>query len=166
MSLRSVAERLIGRARAKAFAVVEHAPGKLGDVARKTNDLFGRPLANEAELADRRAFAARGANDGVPVVAPAPGAAPVAVAPVIVYHMDKTRRDAHKLVEILDAHGIPHTVTNIQEDAAAQFAVRRDSRGARLPVVFVAGECLGGREQLANLASSGELKRRVFGQGQ
>ena len=156
MSLRSMIER----ARAKAFSVVEHAPGKLGDVARKTNDLFGRPLAGEAELADRRAFAAR---ENGPVVAPMPGAAPVSVAPVIVYHMDKTRRDAHKLVEILDANDIPHTVTNIQEDAAAQFAVRRDSKGVRLPVVFVAGECLGGREQLVNLASSGELKRRVFG---
>lgn len=158
MSLRSV----IDRARAKAFSVVEHAPGKLGDVARKTNDLFGRPLANEAELADRRAFAER---ENSPVVAPVPGATPVTVAPVIVYHMDKTRRDAQKLVEILDASGIPHTVTNIQEDAAAQFAVRRDSKGARLPVVFVAGECLGGREQLVNLASSGALKRKVFGQG-
>ncbi|HEY1815276.1 MAG TPA: hypothetical protein VGG74_23170 [Kofleriaceae bacterium] len=159
MSLRSV----IDRARAKAFTVVEHAPGKLGELARKTNDLFGRPLAGEHELADRAAFADK---QNVPVAAAAPQAPPVAAtgaAPVIVYHMDKTRRDAQKLVEILEANGIPHTVTNIQEDAAAQFAVRRDSKGIRLPVVFVAGECLGGREHLVNLAGSGDLKRKVFG---
>ncbi len=160
MSLRSV----IDRARSRAFAAVEHAPGKLGDLARKTNDALGRPLADEHELADRAAFAAK---QGAPVAAAAPkapvGSTPSIVAPVIVYHMDKTRRDAHKLVEILDAHGIPHTVTNIQEDPAAQFAVRRDSKGLRLPVVFVAGECVGGREHLINLAGSGELKTKVFG---
>jgi hypothetical protein len=160
VSLRS----LIDRARSKAFTVVEHAPGKLGELARKTNEVLGRPLADEHELADRAAFAAK---QGVPVAAVAPKAPPVGatdvVAPVIVYHMDKTRRDAHKLVEILDAHAIPHTVTNIQEDPAAQFAVRRDSKGLRLPVVFVAGECVGGREQLINLAGSGALKTKVFG---
>ncbi|HEX4452803.1 MAG TPA: glutaredoxin domain-containing protein [Kofleriaceae bacterium] len=159
MSLRSV----IDRARSRAFAAVEHAPGKLGELARKTNDVLGRPLADEHELADRAAFAAK---QGVPVAAAAPKAPPVTatdVAPVIVYHMEKTRRDAHKLVEILDAHAIPHTVTNIQEDPAAQFAVRRDSKGMRLPVVFVAGECVGGREHLINLAGSGELKKKVFG---
>jgi glutaredoxin-related protein len=159
MSVRS----MIDRARARAFAVVEHAPGKLGELARKTNDVLGRPLADEHELADRAAFAAK---QGVPVAAAAPKAAPVAataVAPVIVYHMDKTRRDATKLVEILEANAIPHTVTNIQEDPAAQFAVRRDSKGLRLPVVFVAGECIGGREQLINLSTTGELKQKVFG---
>ena len=156
MSLRSV----IDRARTRAHSIVDRAPGKLGELARKTNDLLGRPLADEAELADRAAFS----KSAGPSVAPAAKPAPTAtVAPVIVYHMDKTRRDAGKLVEILEAHGIPHTVTNIQEDAAAQFAVRRDSKGFRLPVVFVAGECVGGREQLVNLATTGDLERKVFG---
>ena len=72
-------------------------------------------------------------------------------------------RDAQKLTEILDANGIEYKVTNIQEDAAAQYAVKRDSDNKRLPVVFIAGECLGGREELVNAASSGELKKKVFG---
>src|SRR5205085_5235067 len=84
-------------------------------------------------------------------------------APVIVFHMDKTRRDALKLVERLEGAGIPHQVSNIQEDAAAQVAVRRDSKGFRLPVVFVAGEPIGGRTELTNLIGSGELKKKVFG---
>ena len=77
--------------------------------------------------------------------------------------MDKTRRDAQKLTDILDANGVAYKVTNIQEDPAAQYAVKRDSEGKRLPVVFIAGECLGGREELVNAASSGELKKKVFG---
>jgi glutaredoxin-related protein len=157
MSLRS----LIDRARTRAHSIVDHAPGKLGELARKTNELLGRPLAGEAELADRAAFAHSSVH-AAPVAKPAASSSET-VAPVIVYHMDKTRRDAGKLVEILEVHGIPHTVTNIQEDPAAQFALRRDSKGFRLPVVFVAGECLGGREQLVNLATTGELKRKVFG---
>jgi hypothetical protein len=49
------------------------------------------------------------------------------------------------------------------DDPAAQAAIRRDSGGTRLPVVFIAGDCVGGRVELVNLAASGELKRRVFG---
>ena len=156
----------IDRARASAFGVVDHVPGKVGAALRKANEALGRPLADADELADRRAFAARTPGSAVATAASPTASGAVAArtaAPVIVYYMDKTRRDAQKLVDILDANGIPHTITNIQEDPAAQFAVRRDAKGARLPVVFVAGECLGGREQLVNLASSGELKRKVFG---
>jgi glutaredoxin-related protein len=82
---------------------------------------------------------------------------------VIVYYMEKQKRDVSKLTDILDANGIKYTVTNIQEDPAAQYAVRRDSKGIRLPVAFVAGDCIGGRAELVNAASSGELKKKVFG---
>ncbi len=146
--------------RAKAHAALERLPGKAGDVVRKANDALGRPLATEHELADRRAFESKIAKPEAPAAKPAPKGE---VAPVIVYHMDKTRRDALKLVDILEANGIEFTVTNIQEDAAAQYAVKRDSDGKRLPVVFIAGECLGGREELVNAASSGDLKKKVFG---
>jgi glutaredoxin-related protein len=146
-------------ARARARAALDRLPGKAGELARKANEALGRPLADEAELADRRAFETRGE-------AGAAGAAKDAkkdVAPVIVYHMDKTRRDALKLVEILEGAGIPHQVSNIQEDPAAQMAVRRDSKGFRLPVVFIAGEPIGGRAELVNLQATGELKKKVFG---
>ena len=84
-------------------------------------------------------------------------------APVVVYHMDKSRRDAQKLTELLEGAGIPYKVMNIQDDPAAQSAVRRDSKGFRLPVVFIAGEAVGGRAELSNLAASGELKKKAFG---
>jgi glutaredoxin-related protein len=151
----------IERARAKAHATITKLPGKAGELARKANDALGRPLADEAELADRRAFEERTAPPAA--AAPAMSQAQRDAAPVVVYHMDKTRRDAVKLTELLDGAGIPYKVMNIQEDAAAQMAVRRDSKGFRLPLVFIAGEAIGGRSELTNLATSGELKKRVFG---
>jgi len=158
----------IDRARAQAHATLNKLPGKLGEAARKANDALGRPLADESELEERREFEARTAktsNGAATAATPAkPAATPAGdAAPVIVYYMDKQKRDVSKLTDILDANGVKYTVTNIQEDPAAQYAVKRDSKGLRLPVVFVAGDCLGGREQLVNAASSGELKKKVFG---
>jgi len=42
--------------RAKAHASITKLPGKAGELARKANEALGRPLADETELADRRAF--------------------------------------------------------------------------------------------------------------
>ena len=154
----------VDRLRAGAHRAIDKLPGSLGDVARRANEALGRPLADEDELADRRAFESRAASGGQ--VAPRPAPAPVAAgeaAPVIVYYMEKQKRDVSKLTDVLDTQGIKYTVTNIQEDPAAQFAVRRDSKGIRLPVCFIAGDCVGGRVELVNLASSGELKKLVFG---
>lgn len=143
--------------RAKAFKVVAKVPA-----LAKANEFLGRPLADEHELEDRRAFAVGKGGMAVTSKPPQPAAA-TEQAPVIVYYMEKQKRDVSKLTDILDANGITYTVTNIQEDPAAQYAVRRDSKGIRLPVVFVAGDCIGGREHLVNAASSGELKKKVFG---
>jgi glutaredoxin-related protein len=151
----------IDRARARAHATLDKLPGKLGDAARRANEVLGRPLADEAELADRRAFESK--PGAAPVIPPSPATAKTDAAPVLVYYMEKQKRDVSKLTDILDANGIKYTVTNIQEDPAAQYAVKRDSKGIRLPVVFVAGDCIGGRTELVNAASSGELKKKVFG---
>jgi glutaredoxin-related protein len=153
----SIADRL----RARAHAALERVPGKVGERLRGLNEQLGRPLADEGELEERRAFETRTPGQATPVKA-----APVRtteVAPVIVYYMDKTRRDSTKLTDMLDAEKIPYQVSNIQEDPAAQMAVRRDSKGHRLPVVFIAGEVIGGRAELSNLIVTGELKKRVFG---
>jgi len=153
----------LDEARARAHAAITKLPGKAGELAKKANEALGRPLADEAELADRRAFETRTTAPSAPAAPAAVAGAPREAAPVIVYHMDKTRRDALKLTELLDGAGIPHKVSNIQEDAAAQMAVRRDSKGHRLPVVFIAGEVVGGRAELTNLQTTGELKKKVFG---
>ena len=151
------------KARARAHGAIAKLPGRAGELARKANEALGRPLADAAELADRRAFEARAG--AAPAAAPAkPSAQPLREpAPVVVYHMDKSRRDAAKLTELLDGAGIPYKVMNIQEDPAAQMSVQRDSKGYRLPLVFIAGEPIGGRSELTNLATSGQLAKKVFG---
>ena len=154
----------IERARARAHATMNKLPGKAGEIARKANEALGRPLADEAELADRRAFEAQIQSRVEPPAQPeVPHDAQREAAPVVVYHMDKTRRDAGRLTEILDGAGIPYKVMNLEEDPAAQAAVRRDSKGFRLPVVFIAGEVIGGRSELITLSGSGELRKKVFG---
>jgi glutaredoxin len=154
----------IERARARAHATMNKLPGKAGEIARKANEALGRPLADEAELADRRAFEAQIQSRVQPPAQPeVPHDAQREAAPVVVYHMDKTRRDAGRLTEILDGAGIPYKVMNLEEDPAAQAAVRRDSKGFRLPVVFIAGEVIGGRSELITLSGSGELRKKVFG---
>lgn len=150
----------LDRFRADAHRAIDKLPGKLGDVARRANTALGRPLADADELADRRAFEARATASAASAAGPRAAREP---APVIVYHMDKTTRDVARLTEVLDGAGIPYKVMNIQEDPAAQAAIRRDSKGFRMPVVFVAGEAIGGRVELTNLAASGDLKRKVFG---
>jgi glutaredoxin-related protein len=155
----------IDRARTAGNAALGRVPGKLGSLARRANEVLGRPLADAEELADRAAFAAKATRPAAVKPAASGTAKPADAAPVIVYYMEKQKRDVGKLTDVLDANGITYTVTNIQEDPAAQYAVRRDSNGVRLPVVFVAGECLGGRMELVNAAASGELKKKVFGVG-
>jgi glutaredoxin len=156
---RSLRDRL-DALRASGQRAIDKLPGKAGELARKANAALGRPLADETELADRRAFEARAAAPSADAIK---RGAHREAAPVVVYHMDKTRRDAAKLSDILDGAGIPYRVMNLEEDPAAQMAVRRDSKGGRLPLVFIAGEVVGGRSELITLATSGELKKKVFG---
>jgi len=149
--------------RARAFGWIERAPGRVGEVARRANTALGRPLASEAELADRAAFEAGyhpAATPAAPTPAPAGGRE---AAPVVVYHLDKHRRDLSRFTQVLDAADIPYRVMNLEGDPATQSAVRRDSGGRKLPLVFVAGECVGGREELHAFDKSGELARKVWG---
>ena len=149
--------------RSRAFGWIERAPGRIGDVARRANDALGRPLASAEELRDRRDFEAG-------YESPASGTGPGTgmgtgreAAPVIVYHLDKHRRDIPRFTQVLDGAEIPYRVMNLEGDPATQAAVRRDSGGRKLPLVFVAGECVGGREELNALDRSGELKKKVWG---
>ena len=56
-------------ARARARAALDRLPGKAGELARRANEALGRPLAEEAELAERRAFDARDAPGQKPAAA-------------------------------------------------------------------------------------------------
>ena len=145
--------------RARAFGLLERAPGKLRDVALRANEALGRPLASAAELEDRARFEAGYSSTQVPAPAPEKKEA----APVIVYHLDKHRRDISRLTQVLDANDVPYRVMNLEGDPATLAAVRRDAIGRKLPLVVIAGECVGAREELNAMDKSGELKKRVWG---
>ena len=143
--------------RAKAF-------GLLGARGRKLNDALGRPLASKDELADRRAFE-RGYGEAEVAAKAAAAGKPVRglAAPVLVYHLDKHRRDLPRFTQVLDAAEIPYKLMNLDGDEATIAAVRRDAGGRKLPLVFIAGDCIGGREEMTAMDRSGELGKRVWG---
>lgn len=155
---------LLDKLRDRGWRAIAQRDGAIANAARRVNDTLGRPLASAEELADREAFAG---GYGAKSATPTPATAPEKkndVAPVIVYYFkEKQWRDAGKLTEVLDANGIPYRIVNLDGDEATQAAVRRDAKGRGGPLCFIAGECVGGRTELVNLAGSGELKRRVFG---
>ncbi len=156
---------LIDRVRGKAWAVLDR-PGKLGEVARSVNDALGRPLASEEELADRARFAQRYQGAAAPppaAAAPATAASAGEPAPVVVYTLaeGKRRSELPKIQQLLDDAGVPYRVMAMDDDPAAQAAVRRDAN-MKPPVVFIAGDPVGGREALVNLGRDG-LRKRVFG---
>lgn len=136
--------------------------GAVASQARALNERLGRPLASPEELADRKAFAAGyTAKSAAATATPAPETREAA--PVIIYYLDKQKRDVPRLTEILDGQHIPYKTMSLEEDPAALAAVRRDSGGYRLPVVFIAGDCVGGKVELVNLVASGALKKKVYG---
>jgi len=157
----------LDRIRVRGWKVVTGLGGRVGQAARTVNDALGRPLADEAELADRRAFEA-GYGPGTAGAAPAAPPAPAGVklggpAPVVVFTLDDKRRgDVPKIVQILEDAGIAFELRPLDNDPAGLAAVRRDSGNKKPPLVFVAGESVGGRAELINLGRDG-LRKLVFG---
>ncbi len=152
---------ILNRVRAKAWQVIDR-PGKLGDVARSMNDTLGRPLASEAELSDRAHFAVgyRPAHEDAPKDAAGVDREP---APVIIYTLtDGKRRDElPRIKQILDDYSVPYKVMVMDDDPAALAAVKRDAN-MKPPVVFIAGDAIGGREAVVNLGRDA-VRKRVFG---
>src|SRR6188508_1654352 len=107
----------LDRLRGRAFRLIDRT-----SVGRKVNDALGRPLASEDELADRRAFEAGYQKP----TADQQTDAKKDVAPVFVYTLDKQRRDADRLAQILDDAEVPYTVRSLENDPAALAAVKRD----------------------------------------
>lgn len=151
--------------RDRAFRIIDR-PGRFSETARKVNEALGRPLAPAGELADRRAFeSGYGDTPAHPERAPREARGESkdgTAAPVVIFTLDKQRRDADRLAQILTDAEVPFEVRSLENDPAAQAAVRRDSKGYKLPVVFVAGDVVGGRERLTNLGRAG-IRKLVYG---
>lgn len=158
---------LLDRLRHQGFALVSGLGGRVGDAVRSANDALGRPLASEDELADRRAFeqgyTKESAAAAVTAAPAAPSSAAREAAPVVVYTLDDKRRgDVPRITSILDDAEVPYRLLPLDGDPAGLAAVRRDSGNKKPPLVFIAGESVGGRVELVNLGRDG-IRKRVFG---
>jgi glutaredoxin len=118
------------------------------------NDLVGRPFCSAEELEARR-------------VADAPaGAAAPAVrepAPVMVYFDGKDHRTKKKVEELLSGRDIPFTVLDVTDDEATRLWASTAAKQAEFPLVFVAGEAIGGLHELTSADVNGLLRKKVFG---
>jgi len=122
------------------------------------NDLVGRPLAPVEELAARRAAAAPVAAVAKPAAAPAREAAPV-----IVYFDGKDHRTKKKVEELLKGRDIPFRVLDVTNDEATRSWCVTQAKLDEFPLVFVAGEPIGGLHELTQADVNGLLKKKVFG---
>jgi glutaredoxin len=122
------------------------------------NDLVGRPACSEAELRERRGETAVAA--AAPVVASAPEAAPV-----MLYFDGKDHRTKKKIEELLQAREIPFKLLDVTDDEATRTWATAAAKQVEFPLVFIAGEAIGGLHELTQADVNGLLKTRVWGSG-
>lgn len=125
----------------------------LREVLGTANDLVGRPFCSRAELDERRAAAA-------PARA---AAARREAAPVMLYFDGRDHRSKKKIEELLQSKEIPFRVLDVTDDEATRSWATTQARQLEFPLVFIAGDPVGGLHELMQLDVNGELVRRVFG---
>ena len=123
----------------------------LRDVLGTANDLAGRPICSRAELDQRRG------------VVRAEGGAEREAAPVMLYFDGKDHRSKKKMEEVLRARDVPFKVLDVTDDEATRSWALTQAKAAEFPLLFIAGEAVGGLHELTQLDVNGELARRVFG---
>src|SRR5258706_15519040 len=116
------------------------------------NDLAGRPLCSAEELRRRR---------GEPE--PTTTAAAREAAPVMVYFDGKDHRTKKKIEELLKSKDVPYTVLDVTDDESTRSWAITQAKLDEFPLVFIAGESVGGLHELTQLDVNGGLARRVFG---
>jgi glutaredoxin len=87
-------------------------------------------------------------------------------APVMVYfEKDRNARLLGRIEDTLKAREIPYTLLDVAGDDTTKNFVMRTARckDDELPVVFVAGEPVGGYNDLVAWEVSGKLQKAVFG---
>lgn len=122
------------------------------ELCATANDLVGRPFCSAEELAYRRGETASGAAAGEREAAP-----------VMVYFDGKDHRSKKKIEELLKARDIRFQVLDVADDEATRSWAVTQARIDELPLVFVAGEPLGGLHELTQADVNGVLQQKVFG---
>ena len=127
----------------------------LRELLGTVNDLAGRPFCTEAELSRRRTRRAS-AHAGGATLAKEP-------APVMVYFDGQDHRTLKKVEELLKARSIPFKLLDCTDDESTRAWAASASHMHEFPIVFIAGESVGGLHELTQLDVNGILKKRVFG---
>jgi glutaredoxin-related protein len=123
------------------------------EVLGTANDLVGRPFCTAQELAERR-----GEN-----LAPESASLAREVAPVMLYVDGKDQRSKKKIVELLQARDIKFTELDVTEDEATRSWAVTAAKRDEFPLVFIAGEPIGGLHELTQADVNGILKKKVYG---
>lgn len=124
----------------------------LREVLGTANDLVGRPFCTQSELEERRAVAGGPATGGRREPAP-----------VMLYFDGKDHRSKKKIEELLKGKEIPFTLLDVTDDEATRSWATTQAKQLEFPLVFIAGEPVGGLHELTQLDVNGQLARRVFG---
>ncbi|MSP59768.1 MAG: hypothetical protein EXR72_05390 [Myxococcales bacterium] len=127
----------------------------LREVLGTANDLVGRPFCSIEELDRRR-------SRGAPVVVvEAPKKREPA--PVMLYFDGKDHRTKKKMEELLQGRDVPFQVLDCTDDEATRSWALATAKLPEFPLLFIAGEPIGGLHELTALDVNGGLARRVFG---
>ncbi|MCS6914861.1 MAG: glutaredoxin [Myxococcales bacterium] len=126
------------------------------------NDLAGRPLCSAEEIRRREQEIAE-AEQALRQRGTTQQGAHREVAPVVVYTSEQDQRTPRRIAELLRARNIPFVVLDVTEDEATRSWVLTRAHANELPLVFIAGEPVGGLHELTQLDVCGELVRKVFG---
>lgn len=121
------------------------------------NDVVGRPLAPASELDERRELERQIAENKREQAE-----ASREQAPIVIFHIDRHPREVAKLRELLRGEGLSFDERSVADDEAAQSAAKMDSGFAKFPMLFIAGDYIGGVEALSNLINRGELEALVY----
>ena len=124
---------------------------KAREALATVNDLAGRPFCTSAELEERHTAEQQRVAD---LKEPAP---------VIVYFDGKDHRTKVKVEELLQSRSIEFRTLDVGDDEATRSFAETASKSKEFPLVFIAGNAVGGLHELQQLDVNGELSRRVFG---
>jgi glutaredoxin len=124
----------------------------LREVLGTANDLVGRPFCSQAELDERRG-----------ITRAAAAAHKREAAPVMLYFDGKDHRTRKKIEELLTGRDVPFQVLDVTDDEATRSWAVTQAKQTEFPLVFIAGEAIGGLHELTQLDVNGGLKKRVFG---
>jgi glutaredoxin len=142
------------------------------------NDMVGRPLAPEDEIAERKRYeehrrqriaeteakrAAEAAEDAAAARKKSGAAAKREAAPVVIYLDAQSHRDLKRIKDVLRGREIACQELSIVEDEATRSWVETTAKTKEFPVVFIAGQPIGGYDDVVQLDVKGELVKLVFG---